>query len=90
MIKKILAVTVLCLSLPVHAGVWDSIATSGQKTVEPDAKYKLSTYGYDVRIYEYTPAYNPDYVCVFFAGNKNSSGAACYPKKVTKPKERKE
>jgi hypothetical protein len=50
--------------------MWDDI--------EPTAKYKLKTYGFDVRVYEWIPKYNPDMRCVFVAGETNSTGVACY------------
>jgi len=71
-----------------HAGLFDSAATSGWPTIENVTKYKVSTYGYDVRVYEWTPKDNKNVRCVFVAGNENSSGASCYP--VEKDKERKD
>lgn len=71
-----------------HAGLFDSAATSGWPTIEKVQKYKVSTYGYDVRVYEWTPKDNKNQRCVFVAGSENSSGVACYP--VEKSKERKE
>lgn len=71
-----------------QAGLFDSAATSGWPTKEDVRKYKVSTYGYDVRVYEWTPLDNKNVRCVFVAGNENSSGASCYP--VEKSKERKD
>lgn len=71
-----------------HAGLWDSAVTSTWPTVEDVRKYKLSTHGYDVRVYEWAPADNKNVRCVFVAGNENSTGVACYP--VEKSKERNE
>lgn len=64
-----------------QAGLFDSAATSGWPTIENVTKYKVSTYGYDVRVYEWTPKDNKNVRCVFVAGNENSSGVACYPVK---------
>lgn len=86
--KKILLIivaTLLAVS-SASAGVWDSMATSGWDEKSPTAKYKLDVYGYDVRIYEWTPKDNPNIRCVFAAGNENSSGVSCYP--VEKRKEK--
>jgi hypothetical protein len=64
---------------PARGGIWDSIANSNLKEIEPTANYEIATYGYDSRVYEWTPAFNPGISCVFVASNK-SSGVACYPK----------
>lgn len=71
-----------------HAGLFDSAATSGWPTIENVKKYKVSTYGYDVRVYEWTPKDNKNVRCVFVAGNENSSGVACYPVEPNKKKVR--
>ncbi len=74
------------LSLSVHAGLFDQIATGTWKSVEPTAAYKLETYGYNVRVYEWTPKDNPNMRCVFVAGETNSTGVACYPAAEKKDK----
>lgn len=81
--KKLLASAIVLCSFvgTAHAGLLDSVATGGWKTKQTTTKYKLSTYGYDVRVYEWAPKDNPDVRCVFVAGNKNSSGVACYKAK---------
>lgn len=61
-----------------QAGLFDSAMTSGWEKKSTD-KYKLEVYGWDVRAYEWTPKENPNWRCVFLAGNENSSGSACYP-----------
>jgi len=71
-----------------HAGLFDSAATSGWETKEDVRKYKVSTYGYDVRVYEWTPLDNKNVRCVFVAGSENSSGTACYPVEKDKEKDR--
>lgn len=73
----------LCLSLlaitsTAYAGLFDSVATSGWDDKETTAKYKLKTYGFDVRVYEWVPKDNSNVRCVFVAGNTNSTGVACY------------
>lgn len=62
-----------------NAGLLKTIATSGWET-KPSAKYKVSTAGYDVRVYEWTPADNENVRCVFVAGadGNGNAGVACY------------
>lgn len=67
------------LSLSAYAGLFDQIATGTWKSVEPTTAYKLETYGYNVRVYEWAPKDNPNMRCVFVAGETNSTGVACYP-----------
>lgn len=73
------SVTVLAMYGKANAGLWDSMMNADLKEVEPTANYELSTYGFDGRVYEWTPAWNKGISCVFVASNK-SSGVACYPK----------
>lgn len=83
--KKLLALfTAGILSLQANAGLFSSAITNSWDTKTPTGKYLLSTYGYDVRVYEWTPKDNKDVTCVFVAGQENSSGVACYPKKTKK------
>jgi|AntRauTorcE11897_2_1112592.scaffolds.fasta_scaffold28584_2 opacity protein-like surface antigen len=79
--KRLFAGAVLSIALvsPVSAGLWDTAVTSGWPTIENVTKYKVSTHGYDVRVYEWTPKDNKNVRCVFVAGSENSSGVACYP-----------
>ena len=79
--KLLLGITVLFTSLSVNAGLFDTVMTGDWTTKKVDAKYKVETYGYDVRVYEWTPEANKNITCVFVAGSENSSGVACYPKK---------
>lgn len=53
--------------------------TSDWPTKEAEVRYKVGVYGYDVRVYEWTPVDNKNVRCVFVAGSENSSGVACYP-----------
>ena len=71
--------TVMVTSAPAQAGLLDSMLNSDLKEVEPTANYEISTYGFDSRVYEWTPAHNPNISCVFVASNE-SSGVSCYPK----------
>lgn len=84
--KKLLLAGLLATAIatPAHAGLFDSVATGNWPTKSVTAKYKLDTYGYDVRVYEWTPKDNKNVTCVFVAGNENSSGVACYDKKTKK------
>jgi len=68
------------LSLPTlaNAGFLTSLATGDWRTL-PTQHYKIEAFGYDVRVYEWTPLGNKGVRCVMTAGNKNSSGVACYP-----------
>lgn len=86
--KKCIAAALLSASvaLPANAGMFDSIATSGWDEKRAKSKYKLDVYGYDVRVYEWTPKDNKNVRCVLIAGNENSSGVACYPVEQSKEK----
>jgi hypothetical protein len=70
------AVSLITISTA-HAGLFDSAMTSNWDTVE-SSHYKLDAYGYDARVYEWTPLDNPNMRCVFVASNE-SSGVGCYP-----------
>lgn len=82
--KLLLASTLLLAATSVNAGLFTSTVTSGWEDKAPEHKYKLNTYGYDVRVYEWTPKNNKNISCVFVAGETNSTGIACYPKKSKK------
>ena len=86
--KKIIVMLVvfLMISAPAFAGLFSSLATDDWPTENVRSKYKLSTYGYDVRVYEWTPKDNKNVRCVFVAGNENSSGTACYEVEPAKKK----
>lgn len=80
MFKKVLTAVALTVTMTTtaHAGLWDSAVTSGWPTKDVTTKYKLDTYGFDVRVYEWTPRDNKNVRCVFVAGSNNSTGVACY------------
>lgn len=82
--KKLLIGVLLLTTTQAHAGLFASAVTSGWEKKNTEHKYTVETYGFDVRVYEWTPKDNPKYTCVFVAGNENSSGVACYPKKDKK------
>ena len=77
--KKFLILSLLFVSPFTQAGLLSSIVTSGQETIKPNIEYKLNTYGFDVRVYEWTPKDNENMRCIFVAGESNSTGVACYP-----------
>lgn len=81
LIKTFICLLALTLPAIAHAGLFSSTVTAMWDDVEPTTKYKLKTYGFDVRVYEWTPKDNPDMRCVFVAGETNSTGVACYPAK---------
>jgi len=74
-----LAVTFGAFYGAAQAGLWDSMMNSDLKEVPPTANYEMAVYGYDARVYEWTPAWNQGISCVFVASNQ-SSGVGCYPK----------
>ena len=59
-----------------------SAFNSDTKTISADNVSRLSTQGTDLRIYEFTPVTQPDYQCVFVAGDKKGS-VDCFPKLET-------
>jgi len=77
--NKFIKTSIVALTLTAtsaNAGLFDSVMTSDWDTI--DAKpYNLSVYGFDARVFEWTPLDNPNVRCVFVASNK-SSGVACY------------
>lgn len=70
-------VTLTLVAGTASAGIWDSITTSGWSTKDTTTKYLLDVKDYDVRVYEWTPADNPNVRMVFVAGNE-SSGVGSY------------
>jgi len=77
------AIALTMLATTAHAGLLSSARTMTWDT-KHSSHYLLSTMNFDVRVYEYTPSNNKNIRCVFFAGNRNSSGAACYPVEASK------
>ena len=77
-IIALIVASVIAIPTVATAGLKDSLLTAGWGTVDPTVKYKMDTYGYNVRIYEWAPKDNKDVRCVFVAGNTNSTGVACY------------
>jgi len=75
-IRITIAALALSASTVSSAGLFDSVMTSDWGTVG-STHYKLDAYGFDARVYEWTPLENPNVRCVFVAANK-SSGVSCY------------
>ena len=69
---------VLAFAITGHAGMWEKYTTLGKKKIKPNAQYKLATSGWSVRVYEWTPAYNPNWRCLFVGGTQKGGGG-CYP-----------
>ncbi|QKQ24724.1 hypothetical protein HUE58_06480 [Candidatus Ruthia endofausta] len=74
---KLIAFIAALLLTPVHAGLWEKITTMGVKTVTPTSEYLIETPGWNIRVYEWTPADNPNTRCLFAAGSQKG-GVACY------------
>jgi len=76
-IKLIALITVFLLSLSTQAGLWEKVTTMGAQTVKPSSEYLIETAGWNIRVYEWIPADNPNVRCMFAAGSKKG-GVACY------------
>jgi len=78
MFKILLAYLILQISL--NAGMtWSQIASWGNKTIKPDAKYNIETEGYNVRVYEFTPLTDPGSTCIMTFTNEKM-GMFCFSK----------
>jgi len=75
--KLIVLITVFLLSLSAQAGLWEKVTTMGAQTVKPSSEYLIETAGWNIRVYEWVPADNPNVRCMFAAGSKKG-GVACY------------
>ncbi|MCS5590672.1 MAG: hypothetical protein NZ824_11970 [Candidatus Thioglobus sp.] len=76
-IKLIALITVFLLSLSTQAGLWEKMTTMGATTVKPSSEYLIETAGWNIRVYEWIPADNPNARCMFAAGSQKG-GVACY------------
>lgn len=70
-------VSILILSASVQAGLWEKVTTLGAETIKPSAEYLIETAGWNIRVYEWIPADNPNARCMFAAGSQKG-GVACY------------
>jgi len=75
--KLIALITVFLLSLSAQAGLWEKMTTMGTTTVKPSSEYLIETAGWNIRVYEWIPADNPNARCMFAAGSQKG-GVACY------------
>jgi hypothetical protein len=76
-IKLITLLIALVVSLSVQAGLWEKMTTMGAPTVKPSSVYLIETAGWNIRVYEWIPADNPNTRCMFAAGSQKG-GVACY------------
>jgi hypothetical protein len=67
----------LVVSLSTQAGLWEKMTTMGAKTVKPSSEYLVETAGWNIRVYEWIPADNPNVRCMFAAGSQKG-GVSCY------------
>ena len=67
----------LVVSLSTQAGLWEKMTTMGAQTVKPSSEYLIETAGWNIRVYEWIPADNPNIRCMFAAGSQKG-GVACY------------
>ncbi|SMN15866.1 hypothetical protein CRYPA_1835 [uncultured Candidatus Thioglobus sp.] len=65
------------LSISAQAGLWEKMTTMGAETVKPSSEYLIETAGWNIRVYEWIPADNPNVRCMFAAGSQKG-GVACY------------
>jgi len=65
------------VSLSTQAGLWEKMTTMGAQTVKPSSEYLIETAGWNIRVYEWIPADNPNTRCMFAAGSQKG-GVACY------------
>ena len=67
----------LIVSLSTQAGLWEKMTTMGAQTIKPSSEYLIETAGWNIRVYEWIPADNPNTRCMFAAGSQKG-GVACY------------
>jgi hypothetical protein len=75
--KIIVLITTFLLSVSAQAGLWEKMTTMGAQTVKPSSEYLIETAGWNIRVYEWIPADNPNTRCMFAAGSQKG-GVACY------------
>ena len=76
-IKLITLLITLVVSLSAQAGLGEKMTTMGAQTVKPSSEYLIETAGWNIRVYEWIPADNPNSRCMFAAGSQKG-GVACY------------
>ncbi|MDC9727365.1 MAG: hypothetical protein PSN35_05990 [Candidatus Thioglobus sp.] len=75
--KLITLIIAFTLSISAQAGLWEKMTTMGAQTVKPSSEYLIETAGWNIRVYEWIPADNPNVRCMFAAGSQKG-GVACY------------
>lgn len=78
--KYFIIAILFAVATAANAGMWENISSLADEDVELKAKYNVPAKGWNLRVYEWTPAANPDYRCLFAAGEQKG-GPACYPVK---------
>ena len=76
-IKFTLLTLIILASLSAKAGLWEKMTTMGAQTIKPSSKYLVKTAGWNIRVYEWVPADNPNTRCMFAAGSQKG-GVDCY------------
>lgn len=76
-IKLITFLLTLLTALSTQAGLWEKMTTMGTQTIKPSSEYLIETAGWNIRVYEWIPADNPNTRCMFAAGSQKG-GVACY------------
>lgn len=77
--KKLFLILALAIApIAANAGLWEKLSTMDQPIVKPTAQYLVEAAGWNVRVVEWVPAYNPNVRCMFVGGSKKG-GATCYP-----------
>ena len=76
-INSIILLSTLLASTLAHANLWERVSTMGAPTVKPSSEYLIETAGWNIRVYEWVPADNPNVRCLFAAGSQKG-GVACY------------
>ena len=79
----IMATLAATVATTASAGLFDSLATSDWETKKSD-NYKLDAYGFDLRVYEWTPKGNPNVTCITAFGEKGSVGLQCFENETKK------
>lgn len=76
-IKLITFLLTLLVAMSTQAGLWEKMTTMGTQTIKPSSEYLIETAGWNIRVYEWIPADNPNTRCMFAAGSQKG-GVACY------------
>lgn len=77
--KKIIFLILISVNFLYAGFTWSQIQSWSNKTIKPDAKYNVETEGYNVRVYEFTPASDPGSTCIMTFTNEKM-GMFCFAK----------